>query len=70
MGRKRKFGEESDFVTVRVPKSKRDEYRRAIQEFVEKMFKNERSSEKDESSSKFRDFREFIERFEKTEKDE
>jgi len=36
MGRKWKFGEESDFVTVRVPKSKRDEYRRAIREFVEK----------------------------------
>ena len=38
MGRKRKFGEESDFVSVRVPKSKRKEYRTAIKDFVEKKF--------------------------------
>lgn len=38
MGRKKKFGEESDFVSVRVPKSKRQEYRTAIKDFVEKKF--------------------------------
>ena len=38
MGRKRKFGEESDFVSVRVPKSKRKKYRTAIKNFVEKKF--------------------------------
>jgi len=35
MGRKKKFGEESDFVSVRVPKSKRKEYKNAIKDFVE-----------------------------------
>jgi len=44
MGRKRKFGEESDFVSVRVPKSKRKEYRNAIRGFVEKKFARESSS--------------------------
>ncbi|MFW9972142.1 MAG: hypothetical protein ACFFDF_18275 [Candidatus Odinarchaeota archaeon] len=44
MGRKRKFGEESDFVSVRVPKSKRKEYRSAIKDFVEKKFARESSS--------------------------
>ena len=41
MGRKKKFGEESDFVSVRVPKSKRSEYRNAIKHFVEKKFATE-----------------------------
>ncbi|GAI93929.1 unnamed protein product [marine sediment metagenome] len=41
MGRKKKFGEESDFVSVRVPKSKRKEYRTAIKNFVEKKFAND-----------------------------
>ena len=41
MGRKKKFGEESDFVSVRVPKSKRKEYRIAIKDFVEKKFAND-----------------------------
>ena len=41
MGRKKKFGEESDFVSVRVPKSKRSEYRNAIKHFVEKMLELE-----------------------------
>jgi len=41
MGRKKKFGEESDFVSVRVPKSKRKEYRTAIKHFVEKKFAEE-----------------------------
>jgi len=43
MGRKKKFGEESNFVSVRVPKSKRKEYRNAINEFVEKKFATESS---------------------------
>ncbi len=38
MGRKKKFGEESGFVSVRVPKSKRGEYRNAIKKFVEAKF--------------------------------
>ena len=41
MGRKKKFGEVSDFVSVRVPKSKRKEYRDAIKSFVERKFANE-----------------------------
>ena len=36
--RKKKFGEESDFVSVHVPKSKRAEYRQPINEFVEYIF--------------------------------
>ena len=49
MGRKKKFGEESDFVSVRVPKSKRKEYRNAIKHFVEKKFiKNSITKEKKE----------------------
>ena len=38
MGRKRKFGEKSAWVSVRVPKSKVKEYRMAVREFVEKKF--------------------------------
>ncbi|MFX1567995.1 MAG: hypothetical protein ACFFCV_06480 [Promethearchaeota archaeon] len=41
LGRKQKFGEASDFVSVRVPKSKRKDYRIAIKRFVEKMFASE-----------------------------
>jgi len=49
MGRKKKFGEESDFVSVRVPKSKRKEYRNEIKKFVEKKFiKNSITKEKKE----------------------
>lgn len=68
MGRKRKFGEESDFVSVRVPKSKRKEYRTAIRDFVEKKFANE-SCPSDEASKVginkkdlkgFRKFEEFL----------
>ena len=44
MGRKRKFGEESDFVSIRVPKSKKKEYRDAIKNFVEKKYASESSS--------------------------
>ena len=38
MGRKRKFGEASGWVSVRVPTSKLLEYREAIREFVEGKF--------------------------------
>ncbi len=69
MGRKRKFGEESDFVSVRVPKSKRKEYRNAIRDFVEKKFARESSSIDEFSKVKifkiksdgFRKFEEFLE---------
>lgn len=75
MGRKKKFGEESDFVSVRVPKSKRKEYRAAIKHFVEKKF----ASDSDTTSSNsninlnkkrldgFRKFEEFIEELKKEE---
>jgi len=68
MGRKRKFGEESDFVSVRVPKSKRKEYRNAIKHFVERKFATE-SEDNGESAKikiskkeldEFRKFEEFI----------
>ena len=39
-GREKTFGEGSDFVNVRVPKSKRQYYREEIKEFVEKEFVN------------------------------
>ncbi len=38
MGRKRKFGEASGWVSVRVPTSKLLEYREAVREFVEGKF--------------------------------
>ena len=68
MGRKKKFGEESDFVSVRVPKSKRKEYRNAIKKFVEKKFiRNSITKEKKElirsngkSSNVFKKFEEFL----------
>ena len=68
MGRKRKFGEESDFVSVRVPKSKRREYRNAIRHFVEEKFTNESVIHNEVSKDKlnrreldgFRKFEEFI----------
>ena len=68
MGRKKKFGEESDFVSVRVPKSKRKEYRNAIKNFVEKKFiKNSTTKEKkgiirstDADSDGFGKFEEFL----------
>ena len=73
MGRKRKFGEESDFVSVRVPKSKRKEYRIAIKHFVEKKFANELATNSEVSKIKidkkkldgFRKFEEFIKDLEK-----
>ena len=52
MGRKQKFGEESDFVSVRVPKSKRTEYRIAIKKFAEKKYESESKSGKDASKEK------------------
>jgi hypothetical protein len=68
VGRKRKFGEESDFVSVRVPKSKRKEYRKAIRDFVENKFSRESSLIDEASKVKvnrkelegFRKFEEFI----------
>ena len=70
MGRKKKFGEESDFVSVRVPKSKRKEYRNAIKNFVEKKFvENSITKEKKEIISStdadldiFRKFEEFMDK--------
>ena len=38
LGRKRKFGEASGWVSVRVPTSKLLEYREAVREFVEDKF--------------------------------
>jgi ribosomal protein L4 len=68
MGRKRKFGEESDFVSVRVPKSKKKEYRIAIKNFVEEKFAKESSFIDETSKMKsnkrgtdgFRKFEEFL----------
>ena len=68
MGRKKKFGEESDFVSVRVPKSKRKEYRNEIKKFVEKKFiRNSITKEKKEvirstgeNSDVFKKFKEFV----------
>lgn len=68
MGRKKKFGEESDFVSVRVPKSKRKEYRTAIKNFVEKKFANDSYTNKEEPKIKvdkkkldgFRKFEELV----------
>ncbi|MFX1375414.1 MAG: hypothetical protein ACFFA0_06355 [Promethearchaeota archaeon] len=68
MGRKRKFGEESDFVSVRVPKSKRQEYRETINNFVEKKFATENTAREEDhiiqknknEFEKFRKFEEFV----------
>ena len=67
VGRRKKFGEESGFVNVRVPKSKVSEYRDAIKKLVDEKFTRESSElsgeEEKESIEKktvsFRDFREF-----------
>ncbi len=68
MGRKKKFGEESDFVSVRVPKSKRKEYRKEIREFVENKFAKDHTTNTEGSTVKlheknlegFRKLEEFI----------
>lgn len=68
MGRKKKFGEESDFVSVRVPKSKRKEYRKEIREFVENKFAKEQTTNSEGSNINinekelegFRKFEEFV----------
>jgi len=65
---KNEVGEESDFVSVRVPKSKRCEYRNAIKHFVEEKFATESESNNEELSNAttkdglegFRKFEEFI----------
>ena len=68
MGRRKKFGEESGFVNVRVPKSKVSEYREAIKKLVdEKFFHDAQELHKEEKNEGnieeetviFRDFREF-----------
>ncbi len=67
VGRRKKFGEESGFVNVRVPKSKVSEYRDAIKKLVdEKYSRDSRESKKEEGKGSiekrtvaFRDFREF-----------
>ncbi len=77
MGRKRKFGEESDFVSVRVPKSKRKEYRKEIREFVENKFAKEQIPNNEGSNIKnkekklegFRKFEEFIKDVRKEDKE-
>ncbi len=55
MGRKKKFGEESDFVSVRVPKSKRKEYRKEIREFVEDKFAKEQTTNIEDTTVKIFD---------------
>ena len=67
VGRRKKFGEESGFVSVRVPKSKVSEYRDAIKNLVDEKFsrdscelKKEEGKEKYEKEVvTFCDFREF-----------
>jgi len=67
VGRRKKFGEESGFVNVRVPKSKVSEYRAAINKLVNEKFSRdscELNIEEGKGSAEnktvtFRDFREF-----------
>ena len=68
MGRRKKFGEESGFVNVRVPKSKVSEYRDAIKKLVDEKFSLDSREVPKEGENKetyekktvaFRDFREF-----------
>ena len=68
VGRRKKFGEESGFVNVRVPKSKVSEYREAIKKLVEEKFSQDAQDLQKEEGGKgkmekkqvqFRDFREF-----------
>ena len=67
VGRRKKFGEESGFVNVRVPKSKVSEYRAAIKKLVEEKFtrdscessKEEGKTSIGEETITFRDFREY-----------
>ena len=67
MGRRKKFGEESGFVNVRVPKSKVSEYREAINKLVNEKFsldtcelsKEDGKGSTEKKTVTFRDFREF-----------
>ncbi|NVM44101.1 MAG: hypothetical protein HWN79_04200 [Candidatus Lokiarchaeota archaeon] len=68
MGRRKKFGEESGFVNVRVPKSKVSEYRDAIKKLVDEKFTRDTDKLREKEGDKgnlgkervvFRDFREF-----------
>jgi len=73
VGRRKKFGEESGFVNVRVPKSKVSEYRDAIKKLVDEIFTNEarevpkegENKENEKESVSFRDFLEFGQLLEK-----
>ena len=75
VGRRKKFGEESGFVNVRVPKSKVSEYRDAIKKLVDEKFTldtRELSKEEGKGSTEkktvvFRDFREFGDKVEEEE---
>ena len=68
VGRRKKFGEESGFVNVRVPKSKVSEYRAEINKLVTEKFSRDNDELHKEEEDKahyekervaFRDFREF-----------
>ena len=68
MGRPKKFGEKSRFVSVRVPGSKVLEYRAAIKKLVDEKFslasgllpqEEENTTHSEKESVIFRDFREF-----------
>ena len=67
MGRRKKFGEESGFVNVRVPKSKVSEYREAINKLVDEKFsldscelnQEEGKGSTEKKTVAFRDFRDF-----------
>ena len=70
MERRKKFGEESGFVNVRVPKSKVSEYRAEINKLVTEKFSRDNDELHKEEEDKahyekervaFRDFREFDE---------
>ena len=68
MGRPKKFGEKSRFVSVRVPGSKVSEYREAIKKLVDEKFslasgllpqEEENTTHSEKETVIFRDFREF-----------
>ena len=76
MGRRKKFGEESGFVNVRVPKSKVSEYRAEINKLVTEKFSRDNDELHKEEEDKahlekakvtFRDFRDFGESVDKGE---
>ena len=76
VGRRKKFGEESGFVNVRVPKSRIKEYQEAIKRVVEEKFAEEsltgisniESGRATIDGSKYRSFEEFADGVFKEEK--